>query len=267
MDPSQIDQILANLIINARDAIVGAGTITIETDNAVFGEEQCGAYPDCVAGEYMMLAVSDNGFGMEKDVVEHLFEPFFTTKSMGKGTGLGLATVYGIVRQNEGFITVQSETGLGTTFRLYFPRHKGDFPAETAESPAEQVQGGTETVLMVDDETAIIETGQRILEHLGYKVLTAVTPAEALHLAKKHTGEIHLLITDVIMPEMTGRDLSEQLRSLCPDLKSLFISGYTSDVIADHGVLEEGVHFIQKPFTIRELSAKIRQVMGQKQPD
>ncbi|MGV8120314.1 MAG: PAS domain S-box protein [Candidatus Xenobiia bacterium LiM19] len=267
MDPSQIDQILANLIINARDAIVGVGTITIETENAVFDEERCSAFPDCSSGEYVMLAVSDNGSGMEKDVVEHLFEPFFTTKAMGRGTGLGLATVYGVVRQNDGFITVYSEPGLGTTFKLHFPRHKGDFPAEPAESQAEPEHGGKETVMIVDDEAAIIETVQMVLESLGYTVITAVTPAEALHLAEKHTGEIHLLITDVIMPGMTGPELSDQLRSLCPDLKALFISGYTSDVIAHLGVLEDGVHFIQKPFTRKGLAAKIHQVMGQKQPD
>jgi signal transduction histidine kinase/ActR/RegA family two-component response regulator len=266
MDPTQIDQILANLIVNARDAIVGMGTIMIETSNADFDEAGCLGLEGCCPGGYVMLAVSDNGSGMEKEVVEHLFEPFFTTKGVGGGTGLGLATVYGIVRQNSGFIKIKSEPGKGTAFHLFLPAHNRAVPEREVVLPR-QVQGGNETVLMVEDESSILETGRRMLEHLGYSVYTANSPAEAIKTAEEHAGEIRLLITDVIMPEMTGWELSEKLLTICPDLKVLFISGYAADVIARHGVLEEGVHFIQKPFTMRGLDEKISQALGRIRPE
>jgi PAS domain S-box-containing protein len=261
MDSSQIDQVLANLCVNARDAIDGVGKVTIETDNIAFDEAYCADHAGFVSGEYVMLAVSDDGRGMEKEVLEHLFEPFFTTKGVGEGTGLGLATVYGIVKQNQGFINVYSEPGTETTFRIYLPRHVGKAAQARLEGPAEPVSSGQETVLLVEDESAILNMGRKMLEKLGYLVVTAGTPGEAIRLAEEHAGEIHLLRTDVVMPEMNGRDLARRLLSLYPDLKRLFMSGYTANVIAHRGVLEEGVHFIQKPFSMKDLGFKVREAL------
>ncbi len=263
MDPGQIDQVLANLCVNARDAIAGVGKVTIETGNIAFDEAYCADHAGFVPGEYVLLAVSDNGSGMDKETLVHLFEPFFTTKGMGQGTGLGLATVYGIVKQNGGFINVYSEPGQGTTFKTCFPRHKAE-PAEAlVESAAKTPLGGMETVLMVEDEMAILNLGKRILEELGYAVLIAKTPGEAIRLVEEHTGEIHLLITDVVMPEMNGRDLAELLASIKPGLKCLYMSGYTANIIANRGVLEEGVHFIQKPFSMKDLAVRVREALDQ----
>jgi CheY-like chemotaxis protein len=262
VDPAQIDQILANLCVNARDAIEGVGRITIETQNITI-DDSC-YVSNFIPGEYVMLSVSDDGCGMDKDIIKNIFEPFFTTKEMGKGTGLGLATVYGIVRQNNGFINVYSEPNKGTTFKIYLPRYEDKAPLISEKGPVETITGGIETVLMVEDEPMLLEPAKAILEKLGYTVLTATTPGEAIHLAGEYTGEIHLLITDVIMPGMNGRDLAKELCSLHPNFKCLFMSGYTSDVIAHHGVLEKGVNFIQKPFTRKDLSTKVREVMDQK---
>ena len=261
MDPSQIDQILANLCVNARDAISGVGKMTIETGNRIFDEDYCAAHPGFVPGEYVMLAVSDNGCGMDKETQLHIFEPFFTTKEMGKGTGLGLATVYGIVKQNNGFINVYSEPGQGTTFSIYLPRHIGKAEQTQKEDPSEPAAHGSETILLVEDEPTVLEMTRMMLEKLGYTVLAAATPGEAIRLAEAHTGEIHLLMTDVVMPEMNGRDLVRNLLTRYPNLKSLFMSGYTADVIAHHGVLDPGVNFIQKPFSIKNLAAKVREVL------
>ncbi len=259
MDPTQIDQVLANLCVNARDAIAGGvGRITIETGNAVFDDAYCALHADFVPGEYVLLAVSDNGSGMDKKTQERLFEPFFTTKGIGQGTGLGLATVYGIVKQNKGVINVYSEPGEGTTFKLYWPRYAGKTEFYQAESQGIPVAGGQETILMVEDEPVILVMCKAMVENLGYRVITAGTPGEAIRLAQEHAGQIHLLMTDVIMPEMNGRELARRLLSLYPELKCLFMSGYTANVIAHHGVLEEGVPFLQKPFTLKDLSAKIR---------
>jgi len=267
IDPTQIDQVLANLSVNARDAIAGVGKVTVETGNIAFDEDYCATHPDSMPGEYVFLAVSDDGSGMDQETRAHLFEPFFTTKGVGKGTGLGLATVYGIVKQNDGFINVYSEPGQGTTFKIYFPRHKAE-PAEILlESAAETPQGGAETILMVEDEKEILDLGKRILEKLGYMVLIGKTPGEAIRLAQEHTGDIRLLITDVVMPEMNGRDLADRLASIKPGLKCLFMSGYTANIIARRGVLEEGVHFIEKPFSIKNLAAKVREVLDQKSTD
>jgi signal transduction histidine kinase/ActR/RegA family two-component response regulator len=262
MDPTQIDQILANLCVNARDAIGDTGKVTIETNNIVFDEAYCAAHAGFVPGEYVLLALSDNGCGMDRETLSHLFEPFFTTKEMGQGTGLGLATVYGIVKQNNGFINVYSEPGLGTTFKLYLPLYmaKGEQRSPEPEA-AKPAVTGHETILLVEDEPMILEMTTLMLTHQGYTVLPAVTPGEAIRLAREHAGEIHLLMTDVVMPEMNGRDLARNLLSLYPDLKRLFMSGYTANVIAHHGVLDEGVNFIQKPFTMQDLAAKIRNVL------
>ncbi len=261
MDPSQIDQILANLCINARDAIGVAGKVTIETDNVFVDETYCAGHAGFVPGEYVLLALSDNGRGMDRETLSHLFEPFFTTKEMGKGTGLGLATVYGIVKQNNGFISVYSEPCQGTTFKMYLPRYlpKGDRSPEPGAAKTAATRH--ETILLVEDEPMILEMTKVMLEHQGYTVLPAVSPGEAIRLAREHVGEIHLLMTDVVMPEMNGRDLARNLLSLYPDLKLLFMSGYTADVIAHHGVLDEGIHFIQKPFSMKDLDGELREAL------
>lgn len=264
LDTSQIDQILANLCVNARDAIVDVGKIIIETDTATFNEAYCAAHEGFVPGEYVLLAVSDNGCGMDKEMLSHVFEPFFTTKGVSKGTGLGLATVYGIVNQNNGFINVYSEPGSGTTFKIYLPRHKGKADKTITECASEIPQGCGEIVLLVEDEASILELGKKMLEKIGYTVLAAATPQEAFDLARTHNGKIHLLITDVVMPEMNGRDLADRLHSLYPDIKTLFMSGYPADVISHKGVLDEGVNFIQKPFLQKELAVKVCKTLGRK---
>ena len=261
MDPSQIDQILVNLCINARDAIDGAGRVTITTDGQRLGESSRDTHPEARPGEYAVLSVSDDGCGMDADILTHLFEPFFTTKTVGRGTGLGLATVYGIVQQNGGFITVASELGVGTTLRIFIPRWQGeveDMGVRAAESTAPR---GTETILLVEDEPMILDLARTMLAQLGYRVLAAPTPGEAIRLAREHAGELHLVVTDVVMPEMNGRDLAEGLLVLSPGLKALFMSGYTADVIAHHGVLDKGMHFIQKPFTLAELALCVRHAL------
>ncbi|MCX6538498.1 MAG: PAS domain-containing protein [Acidobacteria bacterium] len=261
VDPSQIDQILANLCVNARDAIADVGKVTIETGSSTFDEDYCAVHAGFVPGTYVRLAVSDDGCGMDKDTLPHVFEPFFTTKAIGEGTGLGLATVYGIVKQNNGFINVYSEPGQGTTFTIYLPRHvgkAGQAPTEGAAGPALR---GHETILLVEDESAILRLATRMLEHQGYTVLAESTPGEAIRVAREYTGQIHLLMTDVVMPEMNGRDLARNLLSSYPHLKRLFMSGYTANVIAHHGVLDEGVHFIQKPFSPKDLAAKVREAL------
>ncbi len=261
VDPSQIDQILANLCVNARDAITGAGKLTIETGNVSFDEQYCAIHAGFTPGDYVMLAVSDDGCGMDRETVENIFEPFFTTKGVGKGTGLGLSTVYGIVKQNDGFINVYSEPDQGTTFKIYLPSH-GDEKAEAKARESTEIPAGKgETVLIVEDEASILDLAQTILETLGYNVLAAATPGKATALAKKHSGDIHLLITDVVMPEMNGKDLAAKLKTSYPDLKVLFMSGYTANVIAHQGVLDEGVNFIPKPFTTMDLAIKIREAL------
>ena len=208
-----------------------------------------------------MLAASDNGCGMDKETLTHIFEPFFTTRGLGRGTGLGLATVYGAVKQNKGFIDVSSEPGAGTMFTIYLPRHVGKAGQEQTDAPTEPLMGGQETILLVEDYPAMLKATQRMLEMRGYTVLAASTPGEAMRLAGEHAGEIHLLITDVVMPGMNGRDLAEKLMALNPHLKRLFMSGYTADVVAPLGVVEEGVYFIQKPFLAQNLASKVREVL------
>lgn len=261
MDPAQIDQILANLCVNARDAIKGVGKITIETGTMSFDEDYCDDHPGFLPGDYVMLAVSDNGRGMDKETLDKLFEPFFTTKEMGKGTGLGLSMVYGIVKQNNGFINVYSEPGKGTTFRIYLPRHRGTISDRLPKKVRHIPKAQGETILIVEDESAILELGQTMLERLGYKVLTAGTPGEAMELAGAHPHTVGLLITDVVMPEMNGRDLAAGIVAHFPQIKVLFMSGYTANVIAHHGVLDEGVSFLQKPFSVHEFAVKVRQVL------
>lgn len=266
VDPSQLDQLLANLCVNARDAISGVGKVTIETDNTTFDEAYCANNPGFIPGDYVLLALSDNGCGMDKETLAHLYEPFFTTKEMGKGTGLGLATVYGIVKQNNGFISVYSEPGQGTTFKIYLPRHR-DAVEPVAEEIRDDASGqGQETILLVEDEPSILEMTRIMLERLGYTPLTANTPGDAIHLAESYAGQINLLLTDVIMPEMNGRDLAKRLQAIRPGLKSLFMSGYTADVIAHHGLLDKGLQFIEKPFSKKDLARKIIEVLTSTSP-
>lgn len=262
LDPGQIDQILANLFVNARDAIVGAGKVTIETGTAVLDEAFCKDHAGFVPGEYVLLTVSDNGCGIERQTLTHIFEPFFTTKDLDKGTGLGLATVYGIIKQNDGFINAYSEPGQGTTFRLYFRRHQGTGEPERVEEAVVHAASGSETILLVEDEESILDMTARMLELHGYRVLAASTPGEAIGIAEEHNGEIHLLMTDVIMPEMNGRELANKLLIRYPGLKGLFMSGYTADIIVHQGVLDEGVCFLQKPFSMNDLAARVREALN-----
>jgi CheY-like chemotaxis protein len=261
MDPSQLNQILTNLAVNARDAIEKVGRITIETENISIDEDYCSSHSGFIPGEYVVLSTSDDGCGMDKETIAHLFEPFFTTKKVGEGTGLGLATVYGIVKQNAGFINVYSEPGKGTTFRVYFSRYTQEPITQKKEERGSHPKGGAETILLVEDEVALQRLAKIMLERLGYTIVAASTPTEAIRIAREYTGEIQLLLVDVVMPEMTGRDLSEQLNSIRPNLKRLFMSGYTANVIAHHGVLDEGVHFVQKPFSSTTLADKVREAL------
>jgi PAS domain S-box-containing protein len=259
MDPVQVDQILVNLGINARDAIADVGRVTIETRPVTVDPAYCAEHPGFIPGDFVMLAVSDNGCGMDRETLDNIFEPFFTTKEENQGTGLGLATVYGIVRQNGGFINVYSEPGQGTIFKIYLPRHAGGAEPAAADPTAEIPTGRQgETVLLVEDEPAILKMGRKMLEMQGYRVLASSTPGEALKTAGEHQGEIHLLITDVVMPQMNGRELADRLLALSPGIKTLFMSGYTANVIAHSGVLEKGVNFIQKPFSLKELGGMVR---------
>ena len=262
MDPSQLDQMLANLCVNSRDAIADVGKITIETGTAVFDDDYCSEHVGFIPGEFVLLAVSDDGCGMDQQTQIQIFEPFFTTKELGKGTGLGLATVYGIVKQNNGFINVYSEPGQGTTFKIYLPRHIGKPVQVREDGLAKPDARGHETILLVEDEPTILKMATTMLERLGYTVLAANTPGEAIHLAREYASHINLLITDVVMPEMNGRDLAKNLLLLYPNLKRLFMSGYTANVIAHHGVLDKGVNFIQKPFSKKDLAVKVKEVLS-----
>ncbi|MDQ5987010.1 MAG: Sensor histidine kinase RcsC [Syntrophus sp. SKADARSKE-3] len=264
IDPVQVGQVLANLCVNARDAIADVGRISIETGNAVFDETYCNHHVGYIAGEYVLLAVSDDGCGMDRELIDHIFEPFFTNKELGHGTGLRLSTVYGIVKQNNGFINVYSEPGKGTTFRIYFSRYV-DQAVDSREERAEEIPLSLgETILVVEDEPAILKMAKRMLEKMGYRVLAASMPSEAIGLAEEHANEIHLVITDVVMPEMNGQELANRLQLLYPGMKRLFMSGYTADVIANRGVLDEGVNFIQKPFSMKDVAVKVHEVLSEK---
>ena len=262
VDPSQIDQILANLVVNARDAIGGVGHLGIATGMAAITSEDCAHLPEAAPGEYVVLSVSDDGCGMDRETLNHIFEPFFTTKASGQGTGLGLATVYGIVKQNGGFIHVHSEPGKGATFQVHLPRCRETAEIETATQPCSAVPGGTETILLVEDEKGVRVTVAQFLKTEGYTVLAAAEPEEALLVAGRHSDPIDLLITDVVMPSMNGRDLATRLTADRPDMKCLFISGYSADVIAHRGILEEGVHFLAKPFSREVIARKVREVLN-----
>lgn len=263
IDSGQVDQILANLAVNARDAIGNAiGKLCIETANVSFDEEYCAAHAEFQPGDYVMLAVSDDGSGMDEETRVQIFEPFFTTKEVGQGTGLGLSTIYGIVKQNNGFVNVSSELGKGSTFYIYLPALKADSRRnEDALASGASPAGGTETILIVEDEAAILNLIRMMLERLGYTILTAGGPSEARRVAHEQQGKIDLLITDVVMPEMNGRDLARSMHEYCPHIRCLFMLGYTANLIAHQGVLDDGVNFISKPFSPRDLARKVREAL------
>ena len=239
MDPVQVEQILANLCSNAKDAISGVGKVTIETENAIFNEDYCRSHAGFVPGGYVLLAVSDNGYGMDAEVLNNVFEPFFSTKGLVEGKGLGLATVYGIVKQNNGFINIATELGKGTTFQIYMPRY-ASLPIQKEKANGELFpKRHLATVLLVEDEPAILRMGESMLRRLGYRVLAAATPIQAMDLAKTNREDIDLLISDVVMPGMNGLELAKKLSEACLGMKTLFMSGYAADVIADYGVLEK----------------------------
>jgi len=260
IDPGQVDQIMANLCVNARDAIEGVGAVHIATENVHIDELQATQYDGLRPGDYVVLTVSDTGCGMDKATLGNIFEPFYTTKATGKGTGLGLATVYGIVRQNHGHISVYSEPHKGTTFRIYLPRHSGA-NAASETSPVLPAARGSETILLVEDDLTILNMSCRMLQELGYTVLAAGAPDVALRMAHEHTGTMHLLVTDIIMPGMNGRELAERLQARNAQLKCLFMSGYTASVISHQGILEPGFHFMAKPFSRDELARKVREAL------
>ena len=264
VDPTQIDQVLMNLAVNARDAMPQGGRLTIETANVELDEAYASKHATVLPGSYVMLAVSDNGIGMDKETQSHMFEPFFTTKEQGKGTGLGLATVYGIIKQSGGYIWIYSEPSQGTTFKIYLPRFEAGLRAIEPEPPSSSVVKAEETVLVVEDEGALRELACEFLERSGYAVLGAGNGAAAMEISKRHQGPIHLLMTDAIMPGMSGRELALQMQGLRPDIRVLYVSGYTDDVVLRNGLLEPGTAFLQKPFTKDSLTQKVRAVLDGK---
>ncbi len=265
MDPDQAGQILANLCVNARDSITGNGIITIRTENRIVEEADsviASGEEDFDPGEYVCISVEDNGSGMDENIKKHIFEPFFTTKKLGKGTGLGLSTIYGIVKQNGGFVNVYSEKNQGTVFRIYLPRSSKAGSVKSEDIQEEIKPVSVKTVLLVEDDPRLLGISRIILEKLGCTVFTAVSAAEALRFAGDLSCDMDMVITDVIMPEMNGYDLAKRVEEIRPGIKTIFMSGYSSDILAPKGILAEGINFIQKPFTLRSLSEKINEVMG-----
>jgi len=260
VDPTNIEQVIMNLVVNARDAMPTGGKLTIETSNVVVDQEFADRHVLAKPGSYVMLAVSDTGIGMTAEVQARIFEPFFTTKELGKGTGLGLSTVFGIVRQSEGMIWVYSEPGVGTTFKIYLPRVDAQ-AAELRTAPAPATLQGTETILLVEDEEQVRTVAFNILSRYGYQVLSAPRAADALVLSNGHDGKIHLLLTDVVMPHMSGPELARRLRALRPEMKVICMSGYTDDSVVRHGVTDAGVAYLQKPITPQLLAHKVRAVL------
>jgi two-component system, cell cycle sensor histidine kinase and response regulator CckA len=260
IDPGQLDQVVTNLCLNARDAIGKAGRIVMETRNATVDRPLHNLHGDIVPGQYVVLSVSDDGCGMEAEVIEHIFEPFFTTKSVGKGTGLGLATVYGIVQQSRGILQVFSRPGHGSAFHVFLPRQAGR-EAEVEEEGRLPAGRGSETILVVEDETTLLDTTRRMLESLGYRVLAAAAPQKALRLAAEHPADIDLLLTDVVMPDLNGPELVRRLLQDRPRLKYLYMSGYTANLLALEGVSDDGPAFLAKPFSRHALAHKVREVL------
>jgi CheY-like chemotaxis protein len=263
-DAGQIEQVLMNLVINARDAMPDGGKLTIETANTYLDQGYVSRYAGAqLPGHYVMLAVSDTGCGMDAETRQQIFEPFFTTKEPGKGTGLGLSTVFGIIKQHGGNVWVYSEPDKGTTFKIYLPQVEstGETP-ETAPTEIASIYG-TETILVVEDEEMVRRLVCETLSACGYEVLEAQSPNDALRLASERKGTFDLLLTDIIMPEMNGRDMYQKMTAIDPDIKVLYMSGYTDDVVVYHGILDEGVNYLQKPFTIQSLTRKVRLALNQ----
>ncbi len=260
-DPGQIEQVIVNLAVNARDAMIEGGKLTIETSDVELDEEYAHKHIAVQPGRYVMFSVSDTGEGMTPEVKERIFEPFFTTKEQGKGTGLGLSTVYGIVKQSGGNIWVYSEPGKGTTFKIYLP--EVDEPIEESEEKGvkEEILTGSETILLVEDDEEVRKLAVRILKKQGYNVLEASQGLDAFLICEEHEEPMHLLLTDVVMPKMSGRELADRIASIHPEIKVLFMSGYTDNAIAHHGILEKGTNFMQKPFTVDGLARKVREVL------
>ncbi|MDP8225413.1 MAG: ATP-binding protein, partial [Candidatus Lernaella stagnicola] len=259
-DPHQIEQVLINLVVNARDAMPRGGKLTLETQNVRLERELATVRDKQLTGDFVMFAVTDTGEGIDPQDLDKIFEPFFTTKKVGYGTGLGLPTVYGIVKQNNGFINVYSELGHGTTFKIYIPRETAII--ETPESVVEATDlSGSETILVVEDQIAVRQLAERVLRRLGYRVLSAGNGEEALAICRERIEDIDMLVTDVVMPGMSGKTLLDRIHEIKPDLKALYISGYTQNTIVNHGVLDEGTNFLQKPFRPRDLAGRIREIL------
>ncbi|MBY0490157.1 MAG: response regulator [Gemmatimonadaceae bacterium] len=264
VDPSQIEQVLLNLVVNARDAMPTGGRLTIETSNVTLDDEYVRTHPEAIAGPHAMLSVSDTGSGMSQEVQSHLFEPFFTTKEQGKGTGLGLSTVYGIVRQSGGVLWVYSEPGQGSIFKVYIPQAGEVEDPVPPPRPDTATLRGTETILLVEDDAKVRLVLSAILKRAGYHVIEAANGGEALLICEQHGGTIPLMLTDIVMPKMNGRQLAERLRRIRPDLRVVFMSGYTENVVVHHGVVDSGIDFLQKPLTAEVLLPKIREVLDRR---
>lgn len=260
-DPGQIEQVLINLVVNSRDAMPEGGKLTIETSNRTLETAYAQEHPGAKPGEYVRISVSDSGHGMDPEVLSHVFEPFFTTKEQGKGTGLGLSTVYGIVKQSGGYITCYSEKGKGTTFTIYFPRtSEACLPAHPHLGKAAALRG-SETILVVEDDDTVRRFMQTVLADSGYSVVAVTGGREALAAMESRKCAVGLVVTDVVMPQMNGKELAQKLRQVCPGTRALFISGYTGNAVQHHGMLEPGIDFIQKPFNSQEFLAKIREIL------
>jgi CheY-like chemotaxis protein len=261
-DPGQIEQVIMNLVVNARDAMPNGGHLSIQTENIVLGEDFVREHEGSRPGQYVLLSVSDNGCGISADARSHLFEPFFTTKDIGRGTGLGLSTVYGIVKQSEGYIRVESQEGLGSTFAVYLPQVEGKSCPVKRGYAAAQPHIGSETILLVEDEESVLELARRLLLMHGYRVLSARDGASALQICREHDAPVHLLVTDVVMPVVSGWELARQVVAMRPEVKVLFMSGYSEEAITYKGFLEPNTAFLHKPFSTSSLTDKVREILS-----